>query len=79
MERDIQVEKNEPGDDDRQSPFGALELSADVMDRSRIMRVNIELNVLEIGRVVEHVEDQTKRENGTRRPGIKTRRSHTSW
>lgn len=73
------MEKNEPGDDDRQSPFGALEFGADVMDRSCIVHVNVELDVLEIGRVVKHVEYQTRRENGIQRPGIKTRWSRTLW
>jgi len=78
IQRDVQVQKNDPGDNDRQAPFGALELGADVIDRTCVVRVDVKLDVLEIGRVVEHVKYQTKRENGSRHLGTKTRRLRTS-
>lgn len=58
---DVQVEKNDPRDNDRQAPLGALNLGANVMDRSSVVRVNVEVNVLEVGGEVEHVEYQSKR------------------
>ena len=64
IQRDVQVDKNDPGDDDRQTPFGTLEFGADVVDWSRVVRVNVELDVLEIRGVVEHEEHQAKREKG---------------
>ena len=66
VQRDVQVEENDPRDDDRQAPFGALEFGTDMIDWARVVRVNVELDVLEIGRVVEHVEYQAEWEDGNR-------------
>lgn len=75
----VQVEKDDPGDNDGQAPFGTLEFGADMMDRSRVVRVNIELDMLEMGGIVEHVEYQTKGENRIQQMGTETRQSRTSW
>ena len=50
------MEKDEPEDNDGQAPFGTLELGADVMNRARVVCVNVELDILEIRRIVEYVE-----------------------
>ena len=73
------MEKNDPGDHDGQAPLGAPKFGADVSDRMRVVRVNVELEVLEIGWVIEHVEYQTGEANGSRRQGVKMEPSRTSW
>lgn len=54
------MKKYDPGDDDGQAPLRALQFGTDVMDRTRVVRINVELNVFEIRGVVEQVEYQTR-------------------
>ena len=49
-----------------------------MMDWARVVCVNVELDVLEIGGVVEHVEYQTNGENETLKLETETSRSPTS-
>ena len=74
---DVQVKEDNPGDDDGQAPFRALEFGADVMDRSCIVCVDVKLDILEIRGVVEHVEYEAKGKGGLGNQELKDWQPHT--
>ena len=54
----VHVQEDHPGERDGQLPFFALDRSLDVSGRKVVGKIHVQLDVLAVGWVVDHVENE---------------------